>query len=135
MAAPRLPAALSDVLPAPLFDRAVDLLVELTAISSPSGDLEGLQRMAARLGTELAARGLAVTTEEAIGEAGARLPLVIANGASGANGANGARGASGPGGGVPAGPLLLIGHPDPVLPPVPPRRAGDRLVATGASGL
>src|SRR5436305_12171742 len=120
MAAPRLPAALSDVLPAPLFDRAVDLLVELTAISSPRGDLEGLQRMAARLGTELAARGLAVTTEEAIGEAGARLPLVIANGASG------------PGGDAPAGPLLLIGHLDTVLPAVPPRRAGDRLVATGA---
>ncbi|HEY4591382.1 MAG TPA: hypothetical protein VIJ61_03175, partial [Thermoanaerobaculia bacterium] len=49
----------STALPAPLFERAVDLLRELTAISSPSGDAEGLERMARKLAGELETRGLA----------------------------------------------------------------------------
>ena len=46
-------------LPQPLFRRAVELLRELTAISSDSGDPAGLRRMAERLAAALQERGLA----------------------------------------------------------------------------
>jgi glutamate carboxypeptidase len=103
-------------LPAPLFQRAVELLRELTAISSPSGDAEGLQRMAERLAAELGARGL--TTEiraEPSQEAGRALPVLYARGAD-----------------TSRGHLLLVGHLDTVLPAGPAHLEGNRLVATGA---
>jgi glutamate carboxypeptidase len=106
---------LPEALPEPLFERTVDLLVELTAISSPSGDPAGLRRMAARLGEEVAARGLAVEIAEQEGEGGELLPVLLARGADLAHGHH-----------------LLIGHLDTVLPADPPRLEGDRLVATGA---
>jgi glutamate carboxypeptidase len=103
-------------LPAPLFRRTVDLLKELTAISSPSGDAGGLEQMAERLAAELAKRGL--TTEiraEPSVEAGRSLPVLFARGA-----------------GTSRGHLLLIGHLDTVLPSTRVHLDGDRLVATGA---
>jgi glutamate carboxypeptidase len=103
-------------LPAPLFQRAVDLLRELTAISSPSGDAGGLERMAERLAGELGKRGL--TTEvraEPSVEAGRALPVLYARGAE-----------------TSRGHLLLIGHLDTVLPAGPSHLDGDRLIATGA---
>ncbi|MFY9819872.1 MAG: M20/M25/M40 family metallo-hydrolase [Thermoanaerobaculia bacterium] len=103
-------------LPEPLFQRAVDLLRELTAISSPSGDAEGLRRMAERLACELRERGLAAEIhDEPSAEAGRPLPVLYARGAD-----------------TSRSHLLLIGHFDTVLAAGPPRLDGDRLVATGA---
>jgi glutamate carboxypeptidase len=106
-------------LPEPLFRRTADLLADLTAISSPSGDAEGLRRMAARLGAELAERGLAIEIAEETGEGGVPLPVLLARTSPAESDAS-------------QGHHLLIGHLDTVLPAVPPRFDGDRLVATGA---
>lgn len=105
----------SDALPPPLYQRTVELLTDLTAISSPSGDPAGLRRMASRLGEELAARGLRVEIAEEAGEDGALLPVLLARGPD-----------------VGSSHHLLIGHLDTVLPAAVPRIEGDRLVATGA---
>ena len=105
-----------DDLPEPTFQRAVDLLRELTAISSPSGDPAGLRRMAERLAGELRQRGLATEIlDEPSVEAGGPLPVLYARGAD-TSGSH----------------LLLIGHLDTVLAAVPPHLDGDRLIATGA---
>ena len=97
-------------LPAPIFERTVELLRDLTAISSPSGDLPGLRRMAERLSAELSARGMTPEVREEAGE-----PVLVARGAD-----------------TSRGHLLLIGHMDTVLPAAEPRVEGDKLVATGA---
>jgi len=113
-------------LPPELFAATLALLEELTAISSASGDAAGLGRMAARLAAVLAARGLEVEVRQGLGPAGGgnaagpggdALPVVVARGPAAAAG---------------HGHLLLVGHLDTVLPATPPRRDGDRLVATGA---
>ncbi|HYU33091.1 MAG TPA: M20/M25/M40 family metallo-hydrolase [Thermoanaerobaculia bacterium] len=104
-----------DVLPEPIFRRTLDLLVELTAISSPSDDPGGLRRMAGRLAAEMSARGLTPEIREEEGEGGIPLPVL-----------------AGRGPGTGRGHLLLIGHLDTVLPAAAPRVEGDRLVATGA---
>ncbi|MEA2559146.1 MAG: glutamate carboxypeptidase [Acidobacteriota bacterium] len=101
---------MSTGLPAPIFERTLQLLRELTAISSPSGDLLGLRRMTERLSAELSARGLTPEVWEEAGE-----PVLLARGAD-----------------TSRGHLLLIGHMDTVLPAAEPRVEGDRLVATGA---
>src|SRR5437763_11765135 len=109
----------SAALPEPLFQRAVGLLRELTAISSPSGDAGGLHQMAERLAGELRERGLtAEIREQTSMEAGQPLPVLYARG--------------NPGTGASRGPLLLVGHLDTVLAAAPPRLDGDRLVGTGA---
>jgi len=100
----------ADGLPAAIFEASAARLERLTAISSPSGDAAGLDRMAEELGTELGARGFQVSIERPDG----RLPLLRAR-----------RGES-------AAPLLLAGHLDTVLPARAPQRVGDRLLATGA---
>jgi glutamate carboxypeptidase len=105
----------SDVLPEPIFDRALSLLTELTAISSPSGDAEGLNRMAQRFGYALRERGLAVEIRDEPSDGGQVLPILYARGPR-----------------TEKGHLLLIGHLDTVLPAAEPRVDGDRLVATGA---
>ncbi|HEV7506159.1 MAG TPA: M20/M25/M40 family metallo-hydrolase [Thermoanaerobaculia bacterium] len=106
----------STALPVALFESAVDLLREITAISSPSGDAEGLGRMAEHLAGELRKRGLAseIRAEPSV-EAGRSLPVLYARGAD-----------------TSRGHLLLIGHLDTVLAAAPSRLDGDRLVATGA---
>lgn len=105
----------SDALPEPLFGRALALLTELTAISSPSGDSAGLERMAQRFGQALRERGLAVEIRDEPSDGGQLLPVLFARGPETAQ-----------------GHLLLIGHLDTVLPAVEPRLEGGRLVATGA---
>lgn len=100
------------VLPPPLFQRAVDLLRELTAISSDSGDPEGLRRMAGRLAEALRDRGLAAEVRE---EGPDALPVLYAYGPE-----------------TTKGHLLLIGHFDTVLPAMEPHLQDGRLVATGA---
>jgi glutamate carboxypeptidase len=106
---------MTEALPEPLFERTVQLLRELTAISSPSGDLPGLRRITERLGAELAARGLTPEILEEAGEGGAPQPILVARGAD-----------------TSRGHLLLIGHMDTVLPASEPRIEDGRLVATGA---
>jgi glutamate carboxypeptidase len=103
-------------LPAPLFQRTVELLREMTAISSPSGDAQGLERMAGHLAGELSKRGLAteIRAEPSV-EASRSLPVLLARGTD-----------------TSRGHLLLIGHLDTVLPAAPVHLDGDRLVATGA---
>ncbi len=127
--APSAPGGLDETLPEPLFEEACRLLEALTAISSPSGDRDGLHRAAGLLAGALQARGFeAAVVDEAAAEAtdeemdgaaaeeSAGLPVLHARGP----------------GAAAAGHLLLIGHLDTVLPAIPPQRAGGRLVATGA---
>lgn len=102
-------------LPAPIFERTVQLLRELTAISSPSGDLGGLRRMSERLSVELKARSLTPEVREEAGEGGVPSPVLVARGPD-----------------TSRGHLLLIGHMDTVLPAAAPKIEGERLVATGA---
>jgi glutamate carboxypeptidase len=104
-----------EALPEPLFERTTQLLRDLTAISSPSGDLLGLRRMTERLGAELTERGLTPEVLEETGEGGVRQPVLVARGAD-----------------TSRGHLLLIGHMDTVLPAAEPRIEDGRLVATGA---
>jgi acetylornithine deacetylase/succinyl-diaminopimelate desuccinylase-like protein len=105
----------SDVLPDPIFERALSLLTELTSISSPSGDAEGLNRMAQRFGYALRERGLAVEIRDEPSDGGQILPVLFARGPR-----------------TEKGHLLLIGHLDTVLPAAEPHLDGGRLVATGA---
>jgi glutamate carboxypeptidase len=105
----------SDALPSPVFEHALDLLRELTAISSPSGDAAGLRRMAERLGAALEEHGMTPEVREEIGEGGIPFPVLLARGRD-----------------TSQGHLLLIGHLDTVLPAIPPRIEGERLLATGA---
>lgn len=97
-----------------IFIRSKELLFELCGISSASGELDGLRRVAARLGEELRVRGLAVEIVEEVGSEGQPQPSLVARGPL-------------------AGEryLLLVGHMDTVLPAIPPRIEGDRLIATG----
>jgi glutamate carboxypeptidase len=96
-------------------EQAVELLEELCAISSASGDAEGLERCANRLGHELEELGLGVRLENRQNIAGEPQPVLVA-------------------GSVPpdGGHLLMIGHLDTVLPAVPPRLGDGRLEGTGA---
>lgn len=105
----------SDLLPDAIFSGALRFLEELTSISSPSGDPEGIARAAGLLARALGARGLdtAISWESA-GD-GPELPVLHARGPEAGE-----------------SPLLLIGHLDTVLPAAPPRRESDRLFATGA---
>jgi glutamate carboxypeptidase len=104
---------LAGVLPEALFLRTLAFLEELTAVSSPSGDRPGLTAAARLLAGALAARGFAPEVREESG-----LPVLVA-------GRPGSRQGD-------RGYLLLLGHFDTVLPAAPPRRQGDRLLATGA---
>ncbi len=108
---------LAGALPEAIFRGTLDLLRELTATSSASGDPAGLHRVAQRLASALGDRGLAAEIrEEASPELeGARLPVLRAQGPD-----------------VSRGHLLLIGHLDTVLPAAEPRIEGNRLFATGA---
>lgn len=109
---------MTEALPDSLFERTARLLHDLTAISSPSGDLPGLRRMTERLGAELAARGLTPEVLEEPGDGGFPQPVLVAHGSNNAD--------------TSRGHLLLIGHMDTVLPAAEPRIEDGRLVATGA---
>jgi glutamate carboxypeptidase len=100
---------LADALPDGIFRNTLEFLRELTAISSPSEDREGLHRVAERLASALRERGLRAEID------GTPLPVLQAHGQD-----------------TSQGHLLLIGHLDTVLPAAEPRIEGDRLVATGA---
>ncbi len=109
-------------MPPDVLAATVEVLFDLAAISSPSGDAGGLWRMTERLGAELGGRGLRVEVRRGV-EGGAQaseatadgLPILVARGVD-----------------VSCGHLLLLGHLDTVLPAMTPRREDGRLVATGA---
>ncbi len=102
-------------LPREILDRTVTLLVELCRISSPSGDVEGLSAVAARLAAELSRRGLSAEVATESDADGLAQPLLLARGPAARESC-----------------LLLIGHMDTVLEAVPPRIEDGRLWATGA---
>lgn len=102
-------------LPREISGRARQLLVELCALSSPSGDAGGVGAVATRLSMELGRHGLACTTELERGADDGLQPVLIARAPAAAERC-----------------LLLVGHMDTVLPAIPPRFDGDRLTATGA---
>jgi glutamate carboxypeptidase len=91
------------------------LLVDLCAISSESGNADGLRRVAARLAGELERHGLSVEIAEERDARGDLQPILLARGPSTAG-----------------GHLLLVGHMDTVLPAREPKLEAGRLHATGA---
>lgn len=101
--------------PPAIFTSTLGLLEELTAISSPTGDHDGLRRAASRLAAAFAAQDLAVTVLDEPDVDGSTQPVLYARGPA-----------------ADSHPLLLIGHLDTVLPARPPRRTDGRLYATGA---
>jgi glutamate carboxypeptidase len=110
-----------ELLPPDLFASTLTFLSDLTALSSPSVDPEGLARVAAFLRDTFEARGLAVEIESrkvAEGPEGTTLPVLHARGPAAL--AENAR------------CLLLLGHMDTVLSAIPPERQDGRLLATGA---
>jgi len=96
-------------------DPSVRLIEELCAISSATGDADGLRRCAGRLARELEELGFSTEIEERPNALGEPQPVLVGRS---------------PGAGRDR--ILLIGHLDTVLPAVEPRRDGDRLYATGA---
>ncbi len=94
---------------------ALELLERLVTISSPSGDPEGISRVAELLRGECEARGLRAEIARRPAAGGLMLPVLLARGPNAAG-----------------RHLLVIGHMDTVLSAAPLRREGDRLYATGA---
>jgi glutamate carboxypeptidase len=95
--------------------RAPRLLEELCEISSPSGDVQGLRRMASRVGEELGGFGFECVIHDERGRDGTSQPVLVARRP-----------------GAETDYVLMVGHLDTVLPAIAPRRLGDRLDATGA---
>ena len=98
-----------------VIDRSVKLLFELCAISSASGDTEGLYRMTGVLGRELTALGLVPEVHAEAGVNGSPQPVLVAQTSETCDRRT-----------------LLIGHLDTVLPAIEPRQEKGRLVGTGA---
>jgi glutamate carboxypeptidase len=99
----------STTLPAAVAASARSLLDSFTALSSPSGDLEGVRRFAGALAEEFARRALPAVVETRQGK-----PLLLAGRRDGAR------------------PLLLLSHLDTVLAAASPEWRGERLHATGS---
>lgn len=105
----------SEVLPSVILERAIHLLVEMCGISSSSGDIPGLRRLADRVASELTHRGLAAQVVEEPDEDGTPQPVLLARGPAATE-----------------HPLVLVGHLDTVLDAAPPRLEAETLWATGA---
>lgn len=104
--------------PRDIFDQTLNLLIELSAISSPSGDVAGLEAANRCLGKALEDQGMTVEIRSQETDQGPQ-PVLYARGAEAVARPDG------------EDCLLLIGHLDTVLPAIPPQRQGDRLLATG----
>ncbi len=100
--------------PQQIFDETLEFLERFSAISSPSGDLEGLEAATRCLADELERRGLRTEIQQEAGARGSEQPVLYARSGS-------ARHRS----------LFLIGHVDTVLPAMPPERRDGRLYGTG----
>lgn len=105
----------SEVLPSAILELATHLLVEMCGISSSSGDIPGLRRLAGRVASELTSRGLAAQVVEETDEDGTPQPVLLARGPAATD-----------------HPLVLVGHLDTVLDAAPPRLEAGTLWATGA---
>jgi glutamate carboxypeptidase len=103
------------MVPEPVFDHALEVLERLCGISSASGDVAGLRRVAWRLGRELELFGFDVDLTEEPGVNSRPQPVLVARTP-----------------GVGESYTLLVGHLDTVLPAVAPSREGQRFVGTGA---
>ncbi len=101
--------------PGPIFAATLELLERLCAVSSPSGDLAGLEAAARLLADALERRGMRVEIRREPGADGRDEPVLHAR-----TGAASDR------------HLLAVGHLDTVLAAAAPARRGDRLIATGA---
>ncbi len=99
--------------PSDIFDSTLELLERFCAISSPSGDLDGLNQAARFLADELESRGLHVEIRQQPGDGGVEQPVLYAR-----------TGEAEP-------KLLAIGHFDTVLPAAEPERRDGQLWATG----
>lgn len=103
--------------PPHIFDSTLALLVEMCRISSPSGDLDGLQRGMGLYGERLADRGLEVELRPHPVDGQGELPVLVARGSAASRNETG---------------LFLIGHMDTVLPAAAPEIRDGRLYGTGA---
>jgi len=101
--------------PDDLYKSTVELLSELCAISSASGEFDGISAVAERLATGLESYGLRSRVEPVKGADGNPQPVLIATGPAAGN-----------------ENTLVLGHLDTVLPAVPTQREGKRLIGTGA---
>lgn len=100
---------------AEILSNSEQLLHDLCAISSESGNASGIRKVAERLERALTPHGLAVEIVEENDAHGAPQPVLIARTAS-TGGAH----------------LLLLGHMDTVLPAIVPQIEGRTLFATGS---
>lgn len=105
--------------PDAIFERTLALLVELSSISSPSGNLAGLEAANRCLGKALQDQGLEVEIRNETTDLGPQ-PVLYARGPGAVARPSG------------EGCLMLVGHLDTVLPALSPQRSEDRLLATGA---
>ena len=104
--------------PAALTEQTIGLIEQLCAISSPTGDHDGLAAVFERYADALREVGLVVRLEHRPGTAGNE-PVLWAHGQPQA----------------PTRPLLLVGHLDTVLPAWPPTQRDGRLSASGAADM
>jgi len=84
------------------------LLHELCSISSASGDVPGITRLAERLAAELAASGLPSEVRHEPNGRGCVEPVLVAGALAAERDV-----------------LLIVGHLDTVLPAIPPRADGE----------
>lgn len=105
--------------PADIFESTLALLEGMTAISSPSGDIPGLQAANRHFGQALEARGLSVEIASEETSLGPQ-PVLYARGPRALQADDG------------EGCLLLVGHLDTVLPAITPQRRAGGMLATGA---
>ena len=104
----------------PIFHSTLAVLEALCAVSSPTGDRDGLIQATGVYGELLADRGLQVEVVLEKNAAGVELPVLIARSGSDLDGPSG---------------LFLIGHMDTVLPAAPASYRDARLYATGAADM
>jgi glutamate carboxypeptidase len=109
------PGAISSGCPVTAADPALRLLEDLCAISSETGDADGIRRCARRLARELDDLGFSTEIEDRPNAFDEPQPVLI--GRSRGSGRE---------------HILLIGHLDTVLPAVVPRLEDDRFLGTGA---
>ncbi len=107
--------AVAEGAPKELLETAEGRLRDLCAISSASGNAEGIRQVASYIGAELRRHGLRVEIADERDAAGVLQPVLIARGPASAD-----------------GHLLLLGHMDTVLGAVEPKIEQRRLFATGA---
>lgn len=101
--------------PGAVLERSTQLLQRLCAISSASGDGEGLTAMAALLANELSALGMVANVTSEAGIDGSSQPVLTSYSPSAGDRCT-----------------LLLGHLDTVLPALPPKMDEGRLTGTGA---